>query len=233
MAGCGNADPINSTSAPHLHWTTTNVGEAAPGVQTPLSWTLWSCGDAAMRETGYQIGLLSRAERRSRSPQDQIFRVFYGRAALSVDLMVLFGDRMPGATGEQVARRVLGRTPDDVTYQPTRRRYPVIAWRFPVTFVRIPARLRRFQRETNAWYEQRLDNLAQASLESARAVLRDAADRLEQALTIQGTAAFCVVEPLYGLLEKIIAKAGQGDAGTLSGSGGSEVAGMVTDLWLA
>src|SRR5882724_13177225 len=145
--------------------------------------------------------------------------------------MVLFGDRMPGATGEQVARSILGRTPDDITYQPTRRRWPVVAWRFPLTFLVTPRRLLRFQADTDAWYERRLTELDGADSATARPILSDAADRLARALTIQGIPAFGLVQPLYGLVEKVVGKAGYGDPGILSGSGGIEVSGMVSDLW--
>ncbi|MHB8696018.1 MAG: hypothetical protein ACYDHH_32800, partial [Solirubrobacteraceae bacterium] len=46
------------------HWCTDNVGEAAPGVLTPLGATVWGIvGDAAPREVAYRIGVFNRAER--------------------------------------------------------------------------------------------------------------------------------------------------------------------------
>ena len=226
-------NPIHSHSDPELHWTTTNVGEAAPGVQTPLSWTLWEVGDAALRKMAHELGVLTTAEQTSSAPDAPVFQVFYGRSALKVEFFVLLGDRMPGATGEEVAAGILGRSADDITYQPTKRRYPSIARRLPRVFVTAPRSLRRFADDTEAWYHARLSELDDADAATARSVLRDAADRLEAALTIQAIVAFGVVQPVYGALERLVSRAGCGDVGVLSGSGGAEVSGMLADVWAA
>jgi len=44
--------PINYEQPQDFHWTTTNIGEAIPGVQTPLSWTVWRPVGAALRDVG-------------------------------------------------------------------------------------------------------------------------------------------------------------------------------------
>jgi len=44
-------DPVHSVSAPNLHWTTANIGEAAPGVLTPLAWSLWGPATEQARYT--------------------------------------------------------------------------------------------------------------------------------------------------------------------------------------
>ena len=224
-------DPIHSVVRPGLHWTTTNVGEAAPGVQTPLSWTLWSVGDYALREMGYRMGVLNQAERRSATPADRVFDVFYGRCALQVEFLVLLGDRMPGATGRQVATSILGRTPDDLEYHPTRARHPAIAARFPRLFVKAPSTLKREADDIDRWYANRMRDLQPPTALPPPRFSPTQPRQLQRALTIQGIMAFAVIEPLFGAVEKIVAKAGRGDVGILSGTGGAESAGMVGDLW--
>ena len=39
--------------------------------------------------------------------------------------------RMPGTSGEATVSSVLGHVPPDMTFHPTRRRYPVMAWKLP------------------------------------------------------------------------------------------------------
>ncbi|MEA2172051.1 MAG: rifampicin phosphotransferase, partial [Solirubrobacteraceae bacterium] len=125
-----------------------------PGVQTPLSWTLWSRGtEHAPREAAFQIGGLTRRER-AVPPlvKDRYIRPFYGRPAIQVEFFTALGDRMPGTTGQATAVSVLGRAPDDIVYSPTLRRLPVIAWRLPLAHARAPARLREKARQHDAWY---------------------------------------------------------------------------------
>ena len=62
------------------HWSTDNVGEAAPGVLTPLSWSIWrTVGDRAPREVAFRMGAFSGRERRD---FPDIIRPFYGRIAI-------------------------------------------------------------------------------------------------------------------------------------------------------
>jgi pyruvate,water dikinase len=107
-----------------FHWTTTNVGEAIPGVQTPLSWTVWRPVGAALREVGWAVGALTSAER---ADADGLIEIFHGRAAFRVEPFALLGDRLPGTSGRQVVGSLLGRVPDGLPYAPTNRRLPIVA----------------------------------------------------------------------------------------------------------
>ena len=39
---------LHKPGAPETHWTTDNVGEALPGVATPLGWSVWESGSDRM-----------------------------------------------------------------------------------------------------------------------------------------------------------------------------------------
>ena len=44
-------DVLHDPGPPDSHWSTDNVGEAAPGVLSPLSWSMWGAtGDRMPRE---------------------------------------------------------------------------------------------------------------------------------------------------------------------------------------
>ena len=56
-------DPLHEPSWPNEHWSTANVGEALPGVLTPLGWTLWGTTiERAMRKTMVAMGALHKPE---------------------------------------------------------------------------------------------------------------------------------------------------------------------------
>ena len=178
-------DPLHGPTDPNLHWTTTNVGEAAPGVQTPLSWTLWSEGDDALRRMAYRVGVLSRKEWLTRSEStDRVFRPFFGRSTLQVEFFALMGDRMPGTSGADVTIGLLGRMPPGLRERPTRRRYPAIFLRLPVVFLTVPGQLARAASEFDAWYGRSLSRVTNASLVEATTVFAEARARLATGLTL-------------------------------------------------
>jgi pyruvate,water dikinase len=227
-------DPLDTFTEPGLHWTRANVGEAMPGCQTPLSWTFWAGGiENAMRESAFSIGALTRAERQvPADPAARVIRIFRGRVALNVEFMTMIGDRMPGTTGAETARSLIGAVPADITYTPTRRRYPVIGWRLPKTFLGTPRAVRRFATETDRWYRQVIGGTTELDRPAARAQLVAARRRFDRAVTIQTVTVMAVIQPLYEALGRLISRAGTGEIGMLSGSGGAEMA-VVSDIWKA
>ena len=57
------ADPLHARSAPDAHWSTANIGEASPGVSTPLGWTLWGpASECCVRRTFHGFGVLEADE---------------------------------------------------------------------------------------------------------------------------------------------------------------------------
>jgi hypothetical protein len=57
-------DPLHSGGQPQLHYTTTNVGEAMPGLLTPLTWSV------------------RRAQPSCRQSGNGVFAIFSGRGAM-------------------------------------------------------------------------------------------------------------------------------------------------------
>lgn len=227
-------DPIHTYTAPNLYWTRGNVGEAIPGVQTPLSWTVWArASDLCLREGSFATGAITQAERAiPQQPEDRAVRIFYGRAAMQVDFVAKLGDRMPGTSGPEAVTSIFGHVPPEIAFHPTIRRYPIVAWRLPRASLTIARRSRRFAAETDAWYRATLPQLAHADLPSARRILVDAGTRFPEAVVLQTIALLAAVQPLYEALVRLTAKAGVGDVAVLSGTGGAEME-VVGDLWKA
>lgn len=226
-------DPLHTRSAPHLHWSTDNVGEAAPGVLTPLSWSLWGpVGDRMPRRIGRTMGILTRGEGETPPVGERIVEVFYGRIAMQMEYMATVGDRLPGTSGRDAVEALFGKVPDGMEFRPTRRRYPAIAMRLPLCFATSPGKVRRLARETDAWWREQLPRLGTLDLAGALATFEQAADRFDHTLTVHSLGLLSTVQPLYDALSKLVESTGVGDVGVLSGSGGAEMA-IVEDIWRA
>jgi phosphohistidine swiveling domain-containing protein len=176
------ASPTHRAEPQNHHWTTTNIGEAMPGVQTPLSWSVWRPVGAALREVGWAVGALGAGER---ADTDGLIEIFCGRAAFRVDPFVLLGDRLPGTSGRDVVESLLGRVPDGLAYNPTNRRLPIIASRFPATFARAPRELRRRAGEIDGWYARRVQTAPALDRTAAIETLLEAQTRLIEMVRMQ------------------------------------------------
>jgi pyruvate,water dikinase len=223
-------DTLHDPGPPDSHWSTDNVGEAAPGVLTPLSWSMWGAtGDRMSREIAYRMGVFSSADR---GGFPRITRPFYGRIALRMEYVAAVGDRMPGATGQDAVASLFGRVPETMSFAPTRARYPVVACKLPYAMVTTPKAVRAIAAETDAWWRTEVRRLPELSLEQARAVLAHAVRRFDETLTIHSLGLLAVMQPLLVELTKLVERAGVGDIGELSGSGGAEMA-IISDIWRA
>ena len=226
-------DNMHGPSRPDVHWSTDNVGEAAPGVLTPLGAAIWGyIGERATRGTFVNIGVIPPSEGGVPALEDRVVRVFMGRIALQVELMTMLGDRLPGASGQDIAKAIFGTVPDDIEYHPTKRRYPVIAWKLGRTFITMPRRLKTEPPKFHRFWRESIDQLEHADLAETRRILTDGLREFEAALLLQSTAVSGHAQIVYQMLADMIAQAGVGDMGVLSGAGGAEIA-VITDIWRA
>jgi phosphohistidine swiveling domain-containing protein len=229
-------DILDEVSPAHAFWSTSNFGEAMPGVMTPLGWSIWrGAAELAIREGFYQLGALSRAERgEPADPADRVIGIFRGRVAGRVDFFASMGDRIPGTSARAVAETLLGEVPDGLESHPTLRRYPFVAARFPRAFVTITPALRKVQQETHDWWTREVATTAALSHAQAAARLGEARDRFARNVVLDGVQFMCAVQPVYEQMTKLAARAGIADVTALMGGYGSHAeSAMVTDLWAA
>jgi phosphohistidine swiveling domain-containing protein len=229
-------DPLHAASPLGRLWSRANIGEALPGVLTPLTWDLWEvAAEGATRQAFYALGAATGQERLVPADRDQRFaRAFYGRGAVQLDFLCGMGDRIPGTSGAAIAEQIFGSAPESIRGVRTRRRYPIIAVRMPYTFFRIPSVLRAVAAETEGWWRREV--AAAPGLDQAGAVrlFAESAARFRRNVALQATTLFCVVQPIYDVLERLTTSAGVGDMTSLAGGYGSvpETA-VVADLWRA
>jgi phosphohistidine swiveling domain-containing protein len=220
---------------PSTWWTTSNYGEAVPGVLTPLTWTWWGpASDIALRGAFANIGVLEPSE--AVLPDDvgeRLFGLFYGRYAGCVDFVYQMGDRIPGTTGAAVAGQMLGHLPSDFVPAPTRRRYPAIAVKLPRAYFTSRRAVRRRHREITRWWAEQVTRAPELELAAARALWAEALANFVEVTTLQATTLFAAIQPSYEQLEKLAMLAGDatlaGRAVVAQGSHAEVV--VVEDMW--
>jgi pyruvate,water dikinase len=227
-------NPLHAASPPGRHWSRGNVGEALPGVLTPLTWSLWEvAAEGGTRAAFHALGAATAAEREVPADQSLRFmRAFYGRGAAQLEFLCTMGDRIPGTSGAAISEQVFGETPPELVGVRDVRRYPVIAVRLPWTSMRAPSILRAAAADTEAWWRVETERAASLDLPGATALFADAARRFRHNVALQATTLFCVVQPVYDLFEKLAARAGIADlTGLASGYGAVPETAVVGDLW--
>ncbi|HYF24342.1 MAG TPA: PEP-utilizing enzyme [Baekduia sp.] len=220
---------------PQAWWTTTNFGEAIPGVLTPLNWSFWGVpGERAARRAFAMLGAMSEAETHvPEDPHRRAFGIFHGRFAAKVDFLGELGDRLPGTSGPAVAEQVLGHLPPDFRSQGTLRRLPAIARRLPVLFVTLPRRIAATHATTAAWWAAEVERAPALGLDDARRQFAQAAERFEDVMALHVACLFAGVQLVFDQVAKLAAAAGDPGlaARLMAGQGSHAELALVEDLW--
>jgi phosphohistidine swiveling domain-containing protein len=230
-------DPLNDTTGPGTHWTTANIGEAMPGVLTPLSWSLWGpTTERTNRETFRATGAFTAEDLPypvPDPPDDRINKIFYGRAAVKVDALAALGDRMPGTSGSQVVAGVLGSVPNDMQFAKTRRRYAHVAASLARQNATISKRLHTAARITTPWWQRRVGEREEWDTPQACvSVFVEASNRFYHNVLLQTLALLCAVQPMYDAVTQLATRAGLADPiGLTSGYSGVPETAVITDIW--
>jgi pyruvate,water dikinase len=227
-------DPLFPPRTTSGTWSTSNVGEALPGVPTPLGWSVWATGQQSLLNGFYAIGAITRRER-PLSPRidDQFLVPFYGRGAMNIEHLAGLADRMPGTSGPAIAEQILGRCPPHITANPSYNRYPFIAVKLPWTFATVARRVRRARTETHAWYTRTIPTIDGLDLPAATAVFADACRRFEDNVSVQAISLFGAIQPIYEQLTVLARKAGVDGNAIMGGYGSHAETEIVVDLWRA
>jgi pyruvate,water dikinase len=220
---------------PDLYWTTTNFGEAAPGVLTPMTWHLWSeGGEQTDRRVFIGLGALERSRRVVPSdPRSRSIGQFHGRIAHSVNPLVEVANRLPGGKGAALAEQIIGAVPPDIDVTPTHRRLPSVVVKLPPAFVLAPRRLRATKHATLAWWRREIHRAPSLALPDARAQFDDALRHFVDTMSTHVLALFAAVAPINAQIFKLAAAAGDPElAGrVLAGQGSHAELDVIEDLW--
>ncbi|MEW2457315.1 PEP-utilizing enzyme [Streptomyces albus] len=228
--------PLHSRSGPDTYWSTTNVGEAFPGVVTPLGWSLCGPGvEVGIRDSYARVGALPRKEVRVPDRvEDRLISVFYGRGALNVNFFCRMGARLPGSAPDAVARQFLGELPPGVPARSTLRRLPAVALKMPATQATVRRDVLRRTAPVKPWWQQWVSRLDTLDLPAARAALAEARSRFTEMLRVQAAGLFIGVQTVYDRLDALVQSAGPAPevAEALMGGQGSHAESrLIGDLW--
>ena len=125
------SNPLDSVSGPTTQWTRNNVGEAFPGVVTPLHCDfVVRAGELGIRGAYHERGAISAEEAGESTVADErVMAAFRGRLAVNVDTMCAFGDRVSPTAASEIEFGLLGFVRDGVVRNPASDRYQLVAIR--------------------------------------------------------------------------------------------------------
>jgi pyruvate,water dikinase len=208
---------------PGSRWTRVNIGEALPGVPTPLTWSMWSAGlTMAQRESQIRLGVVARRED-GRVPLLTLAR---GWPVLSVDLLLSQVAQVPGVDPKAFSEQLFGAA-DDVDAAPLGARVATalrMTARAPIALGMLNRRLRRVSAiSRRAWQRE-----VPAPAVDPLALLAGAAARFGETLAVHTMQTY-LCQSLYQAVERF---AGSQVIDLLSGDGDLPEAHLARDLWL-
>jgi pyruvate,water dikinase len=216
------SDLYDDARSPGSRWTRVNIGEAIPGVPTPLTWSIWR---PAM-EHGFwwsqiQLGVAARREH----GRAAITTLALGRPAISVDVTVEQVGRLPGYDADAFAEQYFGLARTDKAPATPRSRLVVAraAVRAPIAM----ATLGRRVAATGATAERAWRTMAARPPSDPLPLLLDAAAAFRKAMavhTLQGIGC-------QGAYEQAAAVAGDLTSQLVSADGDLAETAVATDLW--
>jgi pyruvate,water dikinase len=222
---------LHMVSSPTTFFSTGNVAEAAPGVHTPLGWSIWGgLTEQVLSEVVVALGAWSRPPDVS-DVNHRFGCIFYGRYAANVNTFRAFGDRMPGTSGDAVEIQFFGAKMSQEHNHPVRQRYPVVAAKMPWNVLQTPRQVAAQRADNYRWWTDHVCDRPPAGVAEGLAVLCEGSRRY-----IPVMRAHCIVtllaQAFYDQLAKLCAAAGmEGRERTLvSGYGGMEESAVVADV---
>jgi pyruvate,water dikinase len=150
------SDPTLGTSQPGRYWTTTNLGEAAPDVLSPMCMEIWGRSAEIGWLFSMQVfGVLPTSAKPSADTNDWGCSVFYGRPAINVDVVRATVASLPGVSGDDFERDLCGSVRSDAPpVKGDPRRIPIILAKAPRTLLREGKVIHAKHAETYAWWRR-------------------------------------------------------------------------------
>ena len=201
-------NPMHRESGPDDAWSTINTRENYQGVMSPLGATLWlPVSDLAVNGTFHDLGVLRRSEIRvARTPAESSSTVFYGRYTASINYFRRISDMIPGQSGAAFEEQIFGSSRTGVADTASKRRYPVVAVKAPVTIAAAPSRIRKMSSDVDAWWRY-----ATSPAGLGRPVdtqFAQALQKLEYAMRVHVTGTF-VAQAVFDALHKLADSVGR------------------------
>jgi pyruvate,water dikinase len=234
-------DPVDPDEVTLLHghaardglWTLTNMQEAIPGVETPLTWSIWVPTSEFVNRNHYRfVGALSRREAQvPHRTQDWILGVFYGRAALRIDLLAKWADRVPGMSGSDLIAQFFSSLPEGVESHPERKYYLRALLRRPLPFIVVPPRMRANRAKVEQFWQDSVRELQSSDLQRTVAILDEGIEKFTKSLALQVNLTQGAFLTTSKMLRKLLADTDIEMHEIVAGYGGHEETVLVDDMW--
>jgi pyruvate,water dikinase len=226
------SDPTLGTSQPGRYWTTTNLGEAAPDVLSPMCTEIWGRSAEIGWLFSMQVfGVLPTSAKPSADTNDWGCSVFYGRPAINVDVVRATVASLPGVSGDDFERDLCGSVRSDAPpVKGDPKRIPVILAKAPLTLLREGKVIHAKHAENYAWWRREV--LGDATSAPAIDRLVAARDRFVDAFSHHCAWRF-VFAGAQSAMKDAATKAGDPTLATklMSGVGDVLETRMADDLW--
>lgn len=230
------AEPLNTlhtATRASATWSTTNVGESVPGVPSPLGWSIWRpAGELAVRRTFHMIGALSAGEATLPSAEeDWLLGIFYGHAAIRVDLLCEWVERVPGTDPMAMAEQTFSAIPEGYTSRAQYRYYPRVLTRSLVPFIHGRRLILEDHARMAATHAQAIPAIPQASEAASRKWLHLGITAWSESLYRQTLVTMGTVQPVADRLITLADRVGVSGQELMAGYGGHEETRAVNDAW--
>ncbi|HEV8625732.1 MAG TPA: PEP-utilizing enzyme [Acidimicrobiia bacterium] len=227
-------DPLTDRSPDGVLWSRVNTSEILPGVLTPVSWSFYGRQTETSARHGWaDLGVIPRSATGYPHPvEDRFLGVFFGRCAANVNVLRVIMGGLPGVTGDDIERDVLGSVRDGVVDQGYRWRLPAVLIRLPRLITLVGRRAERFRAESFAWWARQVDATGLRPGNEPRAALAGALDRFGVAIRLQAGTRLAY-SGSTAAIARLADRAGRPEltGHLLCGRGASEETVIADDLW--
>jgi pyruvate,water dikinase len=229
---CVDGDPLVQVSPPGTLWSRGNSAEAAPGALTALNYTFYGhLSEIHVRRALAGLGVIPRSVAVFYPDAgDRFTGIFHGRLAMNVDVFRILFSGLPGVTGDQVERDILGSAREGVVDHGYDRRLPAVLLKAPPSLAYNNRRALRFRTEVGRWWSHRVGG--DQIHGDPRSLLMEAVGRWQTAMWFQGRNRL-LYQGASSRLAELAARAGEPDLGgvLLAGAGNLEETDVADALW--
>lgn len=228
------SDPLSGPVDSSCYWTTVNAGEAIQGIPTPLTYSWYHvAGELGLRHCFADLGVLSGGDTSLPESADERFvSIFHGRVVLNVDVWRHAGDLLPGSSGNAIEEQFFGGVRPGLTSHSSVRRYPIIAWKFPLSLYLKQKRLNEIRRDYETWWRESVRRLDTGDAAIGYELLAEAFTRFNTIMR-HHVASSMLSQALYERLADLCDSAGKKglEHALTTGYGSLEESAVLEELW--
>jgi pyruvate,water dikinase len=164
-----------------------NSNEAVPGVMMPITWSFYGPTLETFGRAGFaDLGVIPRhAARWSDDAGQRFIAVFHGRLTINVNEVRRMMSGLPGVTGEDIERDMLGSVREGIEDHTYPGRTRAVLWRAPLTIARHGRAPRAGCEDNLRWWAAHVGRAGPHKGVDLRALLREAIARFGAAVRLQ------------------------------------------------